>query len=527
MVRKYASVLMAQLLLVMTFASAVVADTNSCSSSWSVYHGNFQRNGAVSDGCGIEKERFAKIWEFPTNGKIQSTPLYYLPDSNGYAYQTGLVIFVSTDGYLYCADDEGNRVWSKHVGQGVKGNPLIWNDRVYLASGKMIYAFDVWTGELTDKIETNLTINTLVIIPERNYMYFSGLDSDNNNVLKCIRNPLVEKMVTWYKPLEGTICGELGYRSGYLYLTAGGYLYCISYRSGSVVWRKSLNCPDGADVAITGSRVYVGSKNNRLICLDAFSGEQLWSQQTSVPVVTSIASYGDYVFAAHSKSASVSGNLQGLYASSGALSWTYADKNKGYFSGSPIIYDDKVYIASEGKSDSSPGVIYCLRARDGKLLWHIENTSGFISPPAMAGNKLFIGGADGKLYCFGTGTVLLDFQLGQRFYTSDSGSYKIDAEPVVSQGRTLLPARYVVEPLGGWVKWDAAERKVTSKLNDEVTIEFWIGKNKARVNGVMMIIDEKNPGVVPSIINDRTMVPMRFLGESAGCDVDWMRKRKR
>jgi hypothetical protein len=78
----------------------------------------------------------------------------------------------------------------------------------------------------------------------------------------------------------------------------------------------------------------------------------------------------------------------------------------------------------------------------------------------------------------------------------------------------------VAEPLGASIGWDANEKKVTVSLKDTI-IELWIGKNVARVNGVDTPIDPNNPKVVPMIIQGRTMLPVRFVAENLGCQVDW------
>jgi len=36
------------------------------------------------------------------------------------------------------------------------------------------------------------------------------------------------------------------------------------------------------------------------------------------------------------------------------------------------------------------------------------------------------------------------------------------------------------------------------------------------------MIDPSNPNVVPEITNSRTMVPLRFVAESLGCEVEWL-----
>ena len=94
--------------------------------------------------------------------------------------------------------------------------------------------------------------------------------------------------------------------------------------------------------------------------------------------------------------------------------------------------------------------------------------------------------------------------------------------PVILKGwdRTLLPVRAVAEGLGGKVGWDGKERKVTIDLGDN-SVVLWIGKNIAEVNGNRVYIDSTNHKVKPIIINDRTMLPVRFVAESLGAYVKW------
>ncbi len=93
-------------------------------------------------------------------------------------------------------------------------------------------------------------------------------------------------------------------------------------------------------------------------------------------------------------------------------------------------------------------------------------------------------------------------------------------KPVIKNNRTLVPIRAIVEALGGIIEWDGTERKVTVSLSS-TTIELWIGKPTAKVNGVDTPIDSDNSKVVPEIINSRTMLPLRFVTENLGCDVQW------
>ena len=91
----------------------------------------------------------------------------------------------------------------------------------------------------------------------------------------------------------------------------------------------------------------------------------------------------------------------------------------------------------------------------------------------------------------------------------------VDVETVVRNDRTLLPARAMVETLGGQIYWDAATRQVT-KIHENTTVVLTIDSNIALVNGVAATLD-----VPAKIINDRTFLPLRFVGESLGLDIDF------
>lgn len=116
---------------------------------------------------------------------------------------------------------------------------------------------------------------------------------------------------------------------------------------------------------------------------------------------------------------------------------------------------------------------------------------------------------------------VIKLNLDKTAYQVNNEVRQMDTAPFNYQGRTLLPIRYVTEPLGASLDWDGAAQKVTVKLGDKI-IELWIGKNTALVNGQEVMIDEANPEVMPLIVPPgRTMLPVRFITENLGCQVDW------
>lgn len=113
------------------------------------------------------------------------------------------------------------------------------------------------------------------------------------------------------------------------------------------------------------------------------------------------------------------------------------------------------------------------------------------------------------------------YYIGSRTYFIDDQADYMDCVPIIKQGRTLLPIRFIASPFGAYVTWNNSERKTTIKMNGN-TIEIWAGRNWARVNGDYQMIDPDNPGVKAIVVPPgRVMLPLRFIAENLECFVDW------
>jgi len=120
---------------------------------------------------------------------------------------------------------------------------------------------------------------------------------------------------------------------------------------------------------------------------------------------------------------------------------------------------------------------------------------------------------------------VIELQIGNPVFKLNNQALLLDSPPVIKNNRTLLPIRAVVEAMGGVVEWSDKDKRVGIEYRDK-NITLWIGKNIALVNGKGVIIDPQNLNVVPEIINGRTMLPLRFVAESLGCQVEWDDKTK-
>lgn len=101
----------------------------------------------------------------------------------------------------------------------------------------------------------------------------------------------------------------------------------------------------------------------------------------------------------------------------------------------------------------------------------------------------------------------------------DGVKLSFDVEPFIENDRTLVPMRGIFEAMGANVVWEQSTKTVlaTRKVDEvEKLVVLQIGNTKAFIDENPMELD-----VAAKIVSDRTFVPIRFIGEALGVDVDW------
>jgi hypothetical protein len=115
-------------------------------------------------------------------------------------------------------------------------------------------------------------------------------------------------------------------------------------------------------------------------------------------------------------------------------------------------------------------------------------------------------------------------QLENPYFSNNGISQEIDpgrgTVPMILSGRTLVPIRAIIEAMGGSIQWEASTQKITMTARG-ITMNMWVDKTDISVNGVMGKMD-----VGPSIVNNRTFVPVRFVAQNFDCKVEWLNSTK-
>jgi hypothetical protein len=88
--------------------------------------------------------------------------------------------------------------------------------------------------------------------------------------------------------------------------------------------------------------------------------------------------------------------------------------------------------------------------------------------------------------------------------------------PMLLNERTMVPIRAIIESMGGEVGWEGATSTVSLDTG-EYSVSMRIGNKSITANGAAKEMD-----VAPEIINERTMLPLRFVAENTGCEIAWI-----
>ena len=177
--------------------------------------------------------------------------------------------------------------------------------------------------------------------------------------------------------------------------------------------------------AIVDGIVYFGDGNGDIHALDAETGDEIWSQETSeYQDATSPAVHDGVVYIANGNA-----EVHAFDAADGSPVWDV--EFAGGFNTSPVIVDEKLLIASRR-------TVYALDTEDGSELWSASvDHNIFWGGPAVKNGMVFIGagesesfGRDGAVYAF-------DLQTGSEIW-SELLEERVLGSPTAKNGVVYL-----------------------------------------------------------------------------------------
>jgi len=119
-------------------------------------------------------------------------------------------------------------------------------------------------------------------------------------------------------------------------------------------------------------------------------------------------------------------------------------------------------------------------------------------------------------------SIVITMQVGKVRAMVNDEEVKLDVPSIIDlrSNRTLVPLRFVAEAFGAEVDWISKDKEIDIVFQDKKIVLF-IGKKSAFINDIKVELD-----VAPIILFSRTLVPVRFVAETFGADVNWNGENK-
>ncbi len=118
----------------------------------------------------------------------------------------------------------------------------------------------------------------------------------------------------------------------------------------------------------------------------------------------------------------------------------------------------------------------------------------------------------------------IEFTIGEKNYNLEKNTVisqnELEAAPFVANDRTMVPIRAISEAFDADVKWNGEDKSV-SVLDSDKKIILTINSKTALVNDSEVTLD-----CAPVVVNDRTFVPLRFISEALGYNVNYVNTTK-
>jgi len=188
----------------------------------------------------------------------------------------------------------------------------------------------------------------------------------------------------WRFETKHSIWAQPTYQDGTLYVASlDRNLYALNAETGDLIWQKELTGALSGKPVLGHGLIYVTGFDNNLHALSAASGEEQWVFQTKDWIWSAPALDNGTLYFADSL-----GNLYAVSAEDGSEIWT--QQAPGPVQTSPVIYENMVYVATLGDTETGQGVLIAYSREDGAEVWRQTTLSPLNTTPIVVDGALVV-----------------------------------------------------------------------------------------------------------------------------------------
>ena len=407
----------------------------------------------------------------------------------GTAAAYGMVYSMNKDGFLYALNvTNGDVVWSYEGPSTLMfpGTPTVADGKIYATTGQ-----------------------TASYIGEGGSAEFSCLDAYTGSVIWQLPVEAYaprESVVIAYGNLymiPGSVTTAVDSISGEEYDTAGqvwafGPQTWSNYRQNpahlaaaqsgptnlALLWNYTTTGAVSSSPSIADGRVFFGSQDKNVYCIDAQNGSFIWKFPTSSRIQSSLALSNGKVYVGPDD-----GNVYCLNANEGSLIWKksaggYVEANFASLvrlKSSPTVVGGLVYVGSLDKN------LYCFDADNGDVVWTFKTLGYITSSPAIANGAVYVTSQEpdaGALYKIDAASGVLIWKITVPYFITLGGGTDLHGSPVVADGMVIISSN-----MGAYYAINIDTGETIWTFSDDAAREL-IVCSPAYANGQVFLIDK-------------------------------------
>ncbi len=204
-----------------------------------------------------------------------------------------------------------------------------------------------------------------------------------------------------------------------------GFVYCLNLQDGTKQWAFKTGAEVESSPLILEGKVYVGSSDSFLYALNSTNGSPVWKYQTGDKILgapnwarigsTNVVLIGSYDF-----------RLYCLEAVNGKSNWVYETGN--YINGSPAVADGQTVF---GGCD---GLLHVIQLADGQQAKEVDAGAYVAASVALAGGNAFFGQYESQF-------LAIDLKAGKKAWVFQDRNFPYFSSPAVSAERVVFGGR--------------------------------------------------------------------------------------
>jgi len=331
---------------------------------------------------------------FQTKSKIRSAILV----------NDGKLYFGNENCEFYAVDiSTKQKLWVYSTDLPVQTLPVFSDGKIVFNAGNDLYILDATSGKEICKYkypskssvrisEDEYAFNDSYVAVSDGVAYYAALNGD----IVAVDIKKREKIWSITSENPGAVASGINIWSGKLYYTDfEGSLCCIDIQTKKMIFQTQIKDRIFAPMYIDGGKIYVGGRSCKVYCIDADSGNVLWSSfsyDDTTWFSGGSVSVGNTLYTGISDEHAIAA----FNKDTGEFLRLYPTEKNAYTM--PLLDGENVIVAATDVYSFDKSYIMEFDTRNNTKLWQATLDDGVLSSPAIYQGILYFGSDSGKIY---------------------------------------------------------------------------------------------------------------------------------